>query len=360
MSVGDKIMEKEKQLKPLFCGNQGNHGSQDEAKGLSRRDFVKATSLGALGIGLISSTLAGLGLGSEAEAARGRGRGHGRGMGRGMGNGMERGSDKLFFGLSWTLTAIPDESQILECELRSHLDDAGLFHDLLHIRHRVVAGIQRNPDCDQVLSDATGERLFPADARLVLDLETDLQLNGPEGTPIGMHRGDFMLVSDSRGLLARGDIEGTDGLDPHLAGADRCKAAGHDEGCLEGQLLQRQGSSEMNNAEIRASFSSHIDPANLSSDFCQAVQADPTTNPWRHWAANLDGVIVGHHGPKQEHERGSREREHEQEIEQEHQMEREHGAENEPRGRGAENEPPRGENESRGRGAENEPPKGND
>lgn len=338
----------EKQIKPLFYGSKGNPESQEDGRGLSRREFVKATSLGALGIGMISSALAELGLGSEAEASSGRGRGRGKG------------SDKLFFGLSWTLTAIPEESQVLECELRAHEDDAGVFHDMLRIRHRVVAGIQRNPGCDQVLSDGTGDRLFPADSRLVLDLETDLQLNGPGGTPIGMHRGDFTLVSDSGGVIARGDIEGTDGLDTHLVGADRCKAAGHDEGCLEGRVLLRRAISEMNNSEIRAIFSSQIDPANLKSDFCQTVQTDPRTNPWRGWTANLDGVIVVHHGPKHERERGRREREHEQELEQEHGMRRDRRGEDEARGREAENEPPRGENESRGRGAENEPPRGND
>ncbi|MBI2875691.1 MAG: twin-arginine translocation signal domain-containing protein [Candidatus Tectomicrobia bacterium] len=269
---------------------------------MSRRDFVKATSLGTLGVGLIGSALTGWSLRSEAEAHNQEGRGRGRGRGRDK----KKEEDTLLRVLSWTLTALPEESEILECEFHSFEDEDGHSHDLLHIHHRVVAEIQHNPNCDEVFND-----LFSADL-LKLDLETSLRLNGPAGTPIGTHRGEFQLIASDGKLLASGDVEGTDGLeaDEDHTNSNPCAAAGHGEGLLRGQLLLRQGPKAIQNAEIRAAFSSQIDPLNLTPDLCQ----NPEDSPWKGWTANLDGVIVGRHERKKERER-EREREHEREHE---------------------------------------------
>lgn len=262
--------------------------------------------------------------------------------------------------LSWTLILIPLESEIFECELRSYVDDSTDFQDIARVHHRLAAHIEPNPIFDEVFNP-----LFSpfGDAKIVMYLETDIRLNGPGETPICIHRGDFELWSAGQ-VIGRGDLDGTEGLETHSnhASNEPCTAAGHGEGFLEGHVLQHP-SKEWRNADIRATFSSHIDLSNnpfpilnLSAWLTELCSnPDTTDSPWNFWMADVDGVVSG--GRNRSREEREREIEHEQEHE------REHEQENEVRGRDAEGEPPRGEDqrqepETQGREAENEAPRG--
>ncbi len=127
----------------------------------------------------------------------------------------------------------------------------------------------------EVCDESVKQQLIPEGSYLKVELDYHIRKNGPCGSPVGTHLGDFKLYNAENVLIGAGDMGGTNGLETHVLLKECCKWP-HDEGTMIGTI---------HNCQLRASYKSSLTPPKGVIDVCSKEY-------WRNWKLKIDGVIL--------------------------------------------------------------------
>ena len=142
---------------------------------------------------------------------------------------------------------------------------------IFHIEWKVNLKSKDIEVCDESLK----QQLIPEGSYLIAELDYHIRKNGPCGSPVGTHKGDFKLFNAQNELIGSGDMGGTNGLETHVSLQECCKWP-HSEGTMNGVV---------HNCQLRASYKSSLTPPKGVTDVC-------STKYWRNWKLKIDGIIL--------------------------------------------------------------------